>query len=156
MRDDSGMHVRRVSAFEPPATDLVAAMLAELDEVYDTFDRHNSPTATPEELSPPGGAFVVLEDDGVAVAGGGLKRLEPDIAEIKRMYVVPAARSRGLARALLAALEDAARDLGYRTVRLDTGALQRHAQALYRSAGYTEIAPYNVNPYAAYWGEKAL
>ena len=150
------MLVRRVSAFDSPATDLVAAMLAELDEVYGTFDRHNSPTATPEELSPPGGAFVVLEDDGVAVAGGGLKRLEPDIAEIKRMYVVPAARGRGLARALLAALEDAARDLGYATVRLDTGALQRHAQALYRSAGYTEIAPYNANPYAAYWGEKAL
>ena len=64
-----------------------------------------------------------------------------------------AAGSRG---SLLAALEDAARDLGYGTVRLDTGARQPHAQALYESAGYRAIGNFNANPVAAYWGEKRL
>ena len=90
------------------------------------------------------------------MAGGALKRLGRDEAEIKRMYVVPAARGRGLARGLLAAMEDAARDLGYERVRLDTGATQPHAKALYRSAGYRDIPDYNDNPYGAYRGEKLL
>jgi ribosomal protein S18 acetylase RimI-like enzyme len=72
------------------------------------------------------------------------------------MYVAPSARRRGVARTLLAALEDAARDRGYAFVRLDTGPRQQHAVALYASAGYTEIANFNANPIAAYWGEKRL
>ncbi|MEA2272469.1 MAG: hypothetical protein QOI98_1177, partial [Solirubrobacteraceae bacterium] len=75
---------------------------------------------------------------------------------IKRMYVLPEARSRGHARRLLVALEDAARALGYARVRLDTGREQPHAQALYESAGYRTIPDYNDNPYASYWGEKDL
>ena len=61
-----------------------------------------------------------------------------------------------MARALLAALEDAARDLGYARVRLDTGPRQPHARALYESAGYAEIPDYNDNPAASYWAEKRL
>jgi len=72
------------------------------------------------------------------------------------MYVTPDMRSRGVARRLLAALEDLARDLGYSVVRLDTGASQAHALALYPSAGYFEIDDYNGNPHASYWGEKRL
>ena len=94
--------------------------------------------------------------DGEPVCVGAIKRLDEGVAEIKRMYVAPAGRSRGVARALLAALEDAARDLGYVVVRLDTGAHQPHAKALYASAGYREIGNYNANPAASYWGEKAL
>jgi GNAT superfamily N-acetyltransferase len=72
------------------------------------------------------------------------------------MYVEPDARSRGHARRLLRGLEDAARRLGYTTVRLDTGPKQPHAAALYASAGYEEIADYNGNPLASYWAEKRL
>ena len=72
------------------------------------------------------------------------------------MYVVPGARRRGVARTLLRALEDAARERGYAFVRLDTGPLQRDAMALYADEGYTEIANFNANPFATYWGEKAL
>jgi predicted N-acetyltransferase YhbS len=72
------------------------------------------------------------------------------------MYVRPDARSRGIARALLGALEAAARSLGYEAVRLDTGPKQVHALALYRSAGYADVAPYNDNPFACFWGEKRL
>ena len=61
-----------------------------------------------------------------------------------------------MARTLLRALEDAARERGYAFVRLDTGPLQRGAMTLYASEGYTEIGNFNANPIAAYWGEKAL
>ena len=69
---------------------------------------------------------------------------------------MPEARSRGHARRLLAALEDAARDLGYEIARLDTGPKQPHAQALYESAGYRSIPSYNGNEVATYLGEKVL
>lgn len=143
-------------ADEPPGDALLAAMVDHLEATYAGRDRRPGPGATPEEMAAPGGAFVVGWLDGEPVACGGVRRLEDGAAEIKRMYVAPAARSRGVARALLAALEDAARALGYARVRLDTGPLQPHARTLYDSAGYTEIADYNANPWAAFWGEKAL
>jgi GNAT superfamily N-acetyltransferase len=90
------------------------------------------------------------------VACGGVKRLDDATGEIKRMFVAPEARGRGVARALLAALEETARGLGYERVRLDTGAKQPHAQALYASAGYAAIPDYNRNAYASYWFEKEL
>jgi GNAT superfamily N-acetyltransferase len=133
---------------------LVVAMTAEMMALYGMSEM---PTpAAPDEMSPPQGAFVVIYEDGAPVAGGGLKRLSADAVEIKRMYVLPEARSRGHARRLLAALEDAARDLGYAVARLDTGPQQPHAKALYESAGYRSIPGYNGNEVASYWGEKAL
>jgi GNAT superfamily N-acetyltransferase len=149
--------IRTVPAGEPPATDLVEAMVAEGIEVYGRrLDSSGAPSATAEQMSPPGGTFVVIYEGDAPVAGGGVKRFSDDIGEIKRMYVVPEARSRGLARMLLSALEDAARELGYARVRLDTGPRQPHARALYESTGYREIARYNDNPFASYWAEKAL
>jgi GNAT superfamily N-acetyltransferase len=72
------------------------------------------------------------------------------------MYVVPAARGQGVARTLLRALEDAARGLGYRIARLDTGPRQPHARGLYESEGYVPIANFNDNPVATFFGEKRL
>lgn len=72
------------------------------------------------------------------------------------MYVIPAARGRGVARALLRALEDAARDLGYEVARLDTGPRQPHAQRMYEAEGYRPVANFNANPVATYFGEKHL
>ncbi len=140
-----------------PAAGLVAAMRAEIRSLYGpATDR--TPSATPAELSPPGGACLVgyRGDDPVCV--GGVKRLadSPGTGEIKRMYVAPAARGGGVARALLAALEEEARRLGYTVARLDTGPEQAHARALYVSAGYREIANYNGNPVATYWAERTL
>lgn len=152
------MEFRTVPAAEPPASDLIAAMVQELVALYgESFFDPRMPTATPEEFSPPGGACLVgFEEDGRAVCVGGVKRLDDATAEIKRMYVLPEARGRGAARALLGALEDAARSLGYTRVRLDTGREQPHAEALYESAGYRSIPDYNGNPLAAYWGERDL
>lgn len=153
------MVFERVPADRPPARELIAAMVAELADLYggSIEDDPRSPSATPTDFSPPGGACLVgFDDDGTAVCVGGVKRLGDGTAEIKRMYVLPEARGRGAARALLAALEDAARELGYARIRLDTGRDQPHARALYESAGYRSIPDYNANPYASYWGEREL
>ena len=144
-------------AASPPASDLLAAMVEFLDGLNGPVDPAAMPTADPDELWAPTGTFLVGWDEtGMPVCCGGLKRLDDGVAEIKRMFVVPEARSRGHARRLLAGLEDAARRLGYGRVRLDTGPTQPHAKALYASAGYVEIPDYNANPKASYWGEKTL
>ncbi len=149
------LEIRREPAASPDARRLLAAMVAEMLDMYPVAEM---PTpAGFDDLEPAaGGAFLVGREDGRAVAGGGLKRLGPGVAEIKRMYVAPDARRRGHARRLLAAIESAARELGYERVRLDTGASQPHARALYESAGFQSIDDYNDNPPAAYWGEKVL
>lgn len=133
-------------------------MIAEVAGLYGTrLDVPGKPTAHPEDLVPEaGGVCLVGTLDGEPVAVGAVKRLGDGVCEIKRMYVAPAGRGRGVARALLGALEDAARDLGYTRARLDTGPSQPHAKALYLSAGYEEIPDYNGNPDAAFWAEKAL
>jgi GNAT superfamily N-acetyltransferase len=143
---------RWCDAARPPASELIDAVLAEYDEVAGRA-LSGGPSATPQDFSPPGGAYVVGFVDGVPVCGGGIKALPDGIAELKRMYVAPPFRGQGLARALLGALEDAARELGHRAVRLDS---QSATWPLYRSAGYGEIPDYNDNPHADHWGEKPL
>ena len=64
-------------------------------------------------MVPPAGAFVIVREDGRVVAGGGVRRLDEGVCEIKRMFVVPEARGRGHGRRVLSALEAAAADLGY-------------------------------------------
>jgi len=149
------VEVRRIAGTAPIAQELVAAMLAEVATLY-AADLGPPPVPGLEELSPPAGGFVVLAEDGRTLAGGGVRRLDDRACEIKRMYVVPAARGRGLGRELLEALEALGRDLGYAVARLDTGAKQPGAQRLYERAGYVAVPDYNGNPWASYWGEKPL
>lgn len=144
-------------AGEPPATELIAAMIDELEAFYGRIDRPGMPSAAPADFAPPGGVCLVgFAPDGTPLAVGAVKRLDDEVGEIKRMYVAPAGRSRGVARRLLEALEEAARRLGYSRARLDTGPRQPHARALYLSAGYREISDYNGNVEADFWGEKVL
>jgi GNAT superfamily N-acetyltransferase len=149
------MEVRCAKGTDPVALELVAAMVAEVGVLYEPGLPAGS-SASPSELSPPGGGFIVLWEDGRALAGGGVKRLDERACEIKRMYVAPEGRGRGLGRALLAALEDLARDLGYGVARLDTGAKQQRVQRMFERAGYEAVPDYNGNPYASFWGEKRL
>jgi GNAT superfamily N-acetyltransferase len=141
---------------QPPASDLLAAMRAELIGAYDNASRLDNPALLPAELRPPGGGYYVGFDGAEPVAGGGFRRLADGTAEIKRMYVRPERRGRGVAAQLLHVLEEAAAAAGYAAARLDTGPKQVHAQRLYRASGYVEIAPYNDNPFACFWGEKPL
>jgi len=152
----NAVRFERCDPEEAPATELLAAMRTELNDAYETPSRLDNPPLQPAELRPPGGAYLVGYEGADPVAGGGLRRLGDGVAEIKRMYVRPAARSRGVAAALLAALESEAVSLGYAVARLDTGPKQVHAQRLYRRTGYAEVPPYNDNPFACFWGEKRL
>jgi GNAT superfamily N-acetyltransferase len=146
------VEVRLIAGTDPAAIELVSAMLAE------TADPGVDPRfeALPGELSPPDGGFALLAEHGRIVAGGGVRPLAGDVCEIKRMYVVPGARGRGVGRRLLAELEALARDLGYAVARLDTGARQPRAQRMYERAGYVSIPDYNGCPGVAFWGEKRL
>jgi GAF domain-containing protein/GNAT superfamily N-acetyltransferase len=91
------------------------------------------------EFAEPAGAWLVVYEDGEEVACAGLRMVEPDVAEIKRMFVMPEARWHGHARRLLARLENEAARRGARAVRLLTTDPLVEARALYRSAGYREI-----------------
>jgi GNAT superfamily N-acetyltransferase len=145
--------------YEEPAASLVAAMRAEIAGLYRglNLDDERMPKAGPAELGPPSGVFLVgFDPSGRPMCGGGVKRLSDEACEIKRMYVVPEGRGLGVGRALLEALEDAARQLGYSVARLDTGPRQPQAERMYRRAGYRPIGNFNGNPVASFFGEKAL
>jgi len=161
VREDSriatpDLDFRPCRADEPPARELVGAMVAEMEPLYGRIDVPEAPTASAEEMWPPRGSFLVGWQDEVPVAGGGLKGLGEGACEIKRMFVVPELRGRGVAGLLLDALEAEARRLGFTIGRLDTGAKQPHAQRLYEARGYRPIGNFNANPFASFWGEKAL
>jgi GNAT superfamily N-acetyltransferase len=141
-----------------PGGVLAQAMRDEIAVMYDglELDGAEMPKAGPAELSPPSGAFMVGSREGRPVCCGGIKRLDDRACEIKKMYVVPEARAGGVGRALLHALEDCARELGYLIARLDTGPRQSGARGLYESEGYVEVENFNGNPVASFWGEKPL
>jgi GNAT superfamily N-acetyltransferase len=141
---------------ESPAADLLAAMVAEMRALYAIADGVIGVPLEVEELAPPGGVYLVGWVGDQAAVGGGLRLVAPEVAEMKRMYVRPSFRGRGLARALLGALETEAVRLGASLARLDTGPKQSVAQGLYERSGYAQIGNWNQNPHAAFWGEKRL
>jgi len=110
----------------------------------------------PGDLVPPNGAMLVALRDGEPAAIGGVRHLDTEIAEVKSMYVAPAYRGGGLALRLIDELHAVARTRGCRAARLDTSAYLTAAVALYRSAGYTEVADYNGNAKADLWFEREL
>ena len=137
------------------ATQLLRHYFDELESrMPDDFDVDQMLAAPPDELEPPYGAFLVARMDGRPVGCGAVRKLDEQTGEVKRMWIDPSARGRGVGRRLLFALESVASDLGCRRVRLDTSSYLTEALALYLSCGYQEIAAYNDNPYAAYWFEK--
>jgi pimeloyl-ACP methyl ester carboxylesterase/GNAT superfamily N-acetyltransferase len=135
---------------------LVSDYVAEIKAMYPEWAPDVPPRMDPRDVEPPDGRWLVAYRAGHAVGCAGLKRIDDRAAEVKRIYVRPEARGAGVARALITGLEAAARDAGYDTIRLDTGAQQQASVALFRSCGYEPIADYNSNPVAAYWFEKRI
>jgi len=150
------IEVRRIDGNSEVARELLVAMEAYVEADLGPVTAETTSMVDPAEMNPPDGAYVIVLEDGVVVAGGGVRRLGEEVAEVKRMYTLPEARGRGHGRRLLEALEDAARELGYARVRLDTAATMDVARRLYGDAGYEEIPDYNGNSYAVFWGEKRL
>jgi GNAT superfamily N-acetyltransferase len=134
--------VVRVESFDSP--DVQALCLAQQHEMHGIYGEADiGPTREAPMFVPPDGVFLVIrDDDGRAVGCGGIARFDETRGEVKRMYVVPAARGRGLGRRLLVELEAQASELGYTSVVLETGDRQPEALGLYESAGFERIPCY--------------
>jgi GNAT superfamily N-acetyltransferase len=157
---DAGLVLRRVRFADPDAQLLVAAVQQEY------VARYGGPDNTPFEagvFDPPAGAFFVGYLGEVPSTIGGW-RFRPDVralgrvraAEVKRMYVAPAARRAGHARVVLAHLESSAREAGADLMVLETGLKQPEAIALYTSSGYEPVqrfGHYAWSPTARYFGK---
>lgn len=158
MTSATEIEFRAVALDDGDGAALVQAKRDEMAVVYDglDFDSPTMPTASAAELGPPHGTFLVGYEAGEPICCGGIKRLDEHHCELKRMYVVPHARGCGVARRLLVALEQVARERGYAVARLATGPRQPAAQRLYESAGYVAIANFNDDPAASFFGEKPL
>jgi GNAT superfamily N-acetyltransferase len=128
----------------------VVTMTAEVQDYYRTI--YGGPDDSPlpdEQLVPPAGMFLLARLDGEPAGMGGWRRIDPvdalgggRPAELRRMYTAPAARHRGVARALLGELERTATELGADVMVLSTGGIQTDAVAFYRSCGYVDIPPF--------------
>lgn len=104
-----------------------------------------------EDHDPGRDAFLLVRLEGLDVGCGALRRFGDCVAEIKRMYIRPVARGRGLSRELLAALEREAVARRYHTALVETGTQQPEALSLYTSSGYRPTdpwPPYDTRPYA--------
>ncbi len=151
-RRDTGLHIEEGDPAEPKVRALLDELDAYLAGLYPPESNHG---LTPDGLVEPAVRFVVARLDDEPV-GCGAVMLDAGDAEIKRMYVAPAARGKGIGRQLLDHLELLAVAAGCRTVRLETGVAQPEAQALYGRAGYLTIEPfadYGPDPLSHFMGK---
>jgi GNAT superfamily N-acetyltransferase len=111
---------------------------------FQHFDHELAHLAT--EYSAPSGVFLLAEEDGAFVGCIGLRRFAHDVGEIKRLYVAPAGRGRGVGRLLVERVLAAANQLGFARVVLDTLPSMEAARQLYASLGFVPTAPYRFNP----------
>ena len=134
-----GLVVARVDAASPDARDLMEALDDDLRARYPGVVVNG---LRPDDAGRPRFIFVVARIDGHPAGCGAVRELDPSTGEIKRMFVRPEHRGRGIARRVLSALEAQAAGLGYTTLRLETGDRQPEAIGLYKSAGYQAILPF--------------
>lgn len=144
---NSGLVMERGDVRGPEEIELIGALDRELltryrgtpGEAFSDVDPTHS-----EHFTEPNGTFLVARFDDVAIGCGGIRRVDDATAEIKRMYVRPDMRGKGIARELLGALETWAMERGYTRIILESGTAQPDACALYESSGYDRIERYGV------------
>jgi GNAT superfamily N-acetyltransferase len=136
----TSIEIRTASFHDPVSGQMIAAALADLGARYGSGG--DQTPVDPAEFEPPAGRFLLAWVDGTPVGCGGWRTLasDPTVAEVKRMYTAPAYRGRGVATAVLRAIEDTARQAGRARVVLETGSKQPEAIALYKEMGYERIA----------------
>jgi len=136
--DVGTIHIRRSTLASPDAGELIAALNAELTTTFpEPGASHFS--LSDAQVIPGDGAFLVAYLDDAAVGCGAVRRLDQTTAEIKRMYVNPSVRGRGIGRALVEALEREARLIGVTKIVLETGTRLASAIKLYEAMGYAHI-----------------
>src|SRR4051794_20665531 len=144
-----------VDAAHPDARLCLRSYFAELDRRGEHgFDPAAAIPAEPHELRPPAGVLLLAYLREEPIGCGAVKLHGEEPAEIKRMWVAPAARGLGLGRRLLGELEGWAVAHGARVLHMETNHVLSEAIALYRSAGYADVPAFNAEPFADHWLEK--
>ncbi|MFC3532955.1 GNAT family N-acetyltransferase [Vogesella facilis] len=136
---------------DPRAQPMLAELTAEYERRYGDYFSADGAAAEMNRypasaFQPPAGNFLLLLRDGVVIAGGAFKQLDTHTAEFKRIWSHHAHRRQGLAARIVAALEQQARQQGYRRVYLTTGFRQPEAVALYLSQGYRALFDLGADP----------
>ena len=157
------MRFRAVDVTSTEALELLDAYFAERAAGFPATQGEYRPTyPTSAAFTPPAGVFLLVQDDDGVIGCGGVRRIDPNSDtqdtryEVKHLWLTPASRGRGGGRRLLEELERRAHEFGAKELVLDTNASLEAAGGLYRSSGFTEIAPYNANPNATHWYGKRL
>jgi len=142
---------------EPAAQWAMGEYFDELARRFPTgFDPGDALVEGARRYRAPTGAFVLVTVGDETAGCGALDLLDDVTAEVKRMWISPPHRGKGLGRRVLARLEEEARRAGRTTVVLDTNGTLSEAIALYGRAGYVAVERYNDNPYAQHWFRKHL
>ncbi|WP_353717338.1 GNAT family N-acetyltransferase [Dyadobacter sp. 676] len=132
----------RTTSDNPDFQNLTTELDDELCRIYNTnkedYEEYNRITGLP--------TVVLAYEDGIAIACGCFKPYDPQSIELKRMFVKPGFRGRGIASIMVSELEQWARGLGYRAAILETGKSQPEAIALYRKLGYSDIPHFGEFP----------
>ena len=116
----------------------------DVDLAFQDFDRELR--ELPGDYAPPLGRILLALDDDQPAGCAALRPYEPEVCELKRLYVRPAFQGSGLGRRLAESIVEAGRDAGYTLMRLDTLPSMKAARRLYRSLGFEEIKAYRPNP----------
>ena len=139
----TNMRVEQESPNQPDVIALIAALDAYQDSLYPAEARYALDLAS---LSKPNVLFVVARDEWSAALGCGAIVLNESFGEVKRMYVSPEARGKGVAHQVIAALEASAYESGCRSLMLETGPYQPEALKFYRKQGYAQRGPFGGYP----------
>lgn len=135
MTDGPTPEIHAVEWGDPVGVGLRTAQQAEIEERYGTPDSEPGPKPSASDIA----VFLVAYLDGVPVACGGLRPIDAEHGEIKRMYVIPERRGSGISTAVLRALEAEARGRGWNRLVLETGPAQPDAIRFYEREGYAAI-----------------
>ena len=157
---------REANVTDDAALALLTEYFSSREESFPSAGQYRTVFPSPDQFVPPQGVFLIVEGEDLAgeaadVGCGGIRRLEDPAPgavryEVKHLWIQPHLRGAGLGKALLAELERRAKEFGATEVVLDTNAALVAAGGLYRSAGYSEVEPYNDNPNATHWFRKEL
>lgn len=140
------IEIRREDLESPTAQTLIEALNDDLRARYPGNDGMHYFRLDADEVRPGRGAFVVAYDADTPVGCGAVRMIDADVGEIKRMYVLPNVRGRGIARRMLQVLENEARAIGVATLMLETGTRQPEAIALYEKTGFSPRGPFGEYP----------
>jgi len=150
----SGLHIPGLAilpAASPAQIEQARSLFLEYAEslgfslCFQSFDKELA--GLPGDYAPPEGRLLLAEYQGQLAGCVALHKLEPGICEMKRLYLRPRFRGQGVGRALAETMIAAAREIGYRHMRLDTvEPIMKHAVAMYRRLGFRQITPYRPNP----------